>query len=439
MSGIDSVLLDFQRDAVGAAMYHRGFLLLMPMGSGKTLTAMQIANRRYRQGRVTRVLVVCQKTLIDQWADNIAEWLPEARVISDPRTILDDDRLTFYITNYEKARELLKQLRKCKFDLMITDECHKLKSRSSKQSRRLWLIGRGIRYRLGLTGTPVEGNELDFWAQMRFIDESVFGSTWGDFTEEWTRPAGFMGKKPKLKESKRRSFLKLVAEKSFTVTEEESLKLLPAIDTLIPVRMGPTQAKAYRQMEDDLVVRLPRVEIASELIITQIMRLQQILGGFIPDEDKVIHRLGSVKIEALKDFLESHTKPVVVYARFIPEIEEIERAVKSVGRTPSIMTGSRKVGTHKRFDVLVCQVGMMAGLDGIQHVTGTAIFYSKPYSRIQYQQARSRLRRRGQKNQVRFYHLVVKNTVDTDLIDSLKEKDDLHNAVVQALIKRRRT
>lgn len=437
MSGIDSVLLGYQRAGVTAALPHPGFLLLMPMGSGKTLTALAIVRKRYLRGRVDRVLVVCQKTIIDQWIENIREWLPGAVVLDNPKQ-KSGDSLAFYVTNYENARNQLKILRKCGFHMMIVDECHKLKGRDSKQSRRLGLIGKSMDYRLGLTGTPVEGNELDFWAQMRFIDHTIFGDTWTDFKEEWTRPAGFMGKKARLMTHRREEFLDEVRRVSFIVTDQEALGLPEGLDITIPVRMSVMQSRAYRQMEDDLVVQLPGIDAAAPLVVTQMMRLQQITGGFVVDDRGEERRLGTAKIDALKDFLDSHTDPLVVYARFLWEIEEIRKAVLACGRKPSVIAGDDRTGNPKAFDVLACQVGIVAGLDGMQHVANSGFFYSKPYSRIQYDQARSRLRRKGQKNQVKFYHPVVKNTVDIDLMESLQEKHDLHLAVVQHMLKRRR-
>jgi hypothetical protein len=246
-----------------------------------------------------------------------------------------------------------------------------------------------------------------------------------------------MGKKRKLLPAMRSKFLHRIADISFSVSDEEALGLPPIQDIQIPVTLRGEQMEAYYQMEQDFVVELPGLELTAPLVVTQMMRLQQIVGGFLPDESGEPYKLQSIKLKACGEFLESHTGPLVIYCRFLWEIDAIAKLAAKLRRKPSIITGEHRVGSHTKFDVLICQVGIVAGLDGLQHVTSTGLFYSKSFSKIQYDQARSRLRRKGQDKHVKFFHLVAKSTIDFDIDTALQMKGDVIENVVNFLMQRR--
>lgn len=433
-----STLYPLQNEVVLQALRHKGFGLFLEMGCGKTLISLAILWRRHKRGQVYRVLLVVPIWLIDQWKRAITRWLPDAEIVQDPLAP-ENGKLQFFICNYEWARERMKLLRKRPFDAMVIDEAHKINGRTSKQSRRLWLIGRTAQYRLSLTGTPIEGNELDFWAQMRFLDESIFGDSWAEFKTAYTRPAGFMGKKPVLRAHKRKEFLQRIARVSAVVTRDEMLDLPPVTDTVVPVKLAGKQLRAYTQMERDLVVQLPGLTADAPMVVTQLIRLQQIAGGYLEDRDTgTLHHLGDAKLDAATDVLRSYSKPVVVYARFLWEIDQLVERARRLRRKPSILTGKLKTWKNGQdFDILVCQIGSMAGVDGLQHTCCTAMFYSKTFSSIQVSQARDRLDRDGQKHKVTNLHFVAQSTIDADLEQALGMKGDTINNVTNTLKQRR--
>jgi superfamily II DNA or RNA helicase len=439
---IDASLWTFQREASHQATKHVGFLLWMPTGTGKTPTSLAIVNRRFRRGQVNRVMVVVPLSLIEQWVEAIERWLPHARVITDPHAPAGDDELVFFVCHYEWARtdRQLRQLRKKPFDMIVADEIHKMKSRSSKQSRRLWLIGKTAMYRLGLTGSPLEGNELDFWAQVRFLNDEIFGDSYAEFKKEWTRPSGFMGKQETLKKHLHAKFLKRIAAISYHIEKKNAVDLPPVIHQHIRVTMTPKQEKAYRTLERDMVVEIGDVVFATPLVVTQLIRLQQLAGGYISNSEGQVEEVGSGKLAVLKEILIAHPQPIIIFARFTWEIHAIRELVVSLKRTPSVITGQIKEGNKKQFDVMIAQVSVMAGLDDMQHVASTGVFYSKTFSRIHYDQATGRLDRSGQNaKHVTFMHLDAKNTIDDDLANAIQAKGDMTQNVLGFFHRRNQT
>lgn len=426
-------LYPFQGVAVKMAMPHQGFLLNMPTGCGKTPTALAVAERRFRRGQVNRVLIVVPLSLKLQWREEIEVWLPHAVIMRSHNTTVADHQLGFYVTHYEFARsdKQLKALRAKPFDMIICDEGHKLKSRSSKQSRRLWLIGKTCHYRLELTGSPVESDELDLWPQMRFLNEKIFGASWPEFCEKWCYSTGFGGFKKKLKRERIQMFLDQAAKVTYTIEKSDALDLPPVVHVPVHVEMTGNQRKLYDEMERDFLATIGDTTVVAPLVVTQMVRLQQMAGGYVTDGEGVDHTIGRAKLDAMKDLLMAHPKPVVIFARFTWEIMQLAEVIKSLGRAPSILTGKVKTGNHQAFDVLICQIAVMAGLDGMQNHCSTAVFYSKTYSRIQYDQAIGRLDRNGQQSvSVLIYSIKCKDTIDDAIDDALHNKGNIASGVL---------
>lgn len=426
-------LYPFQKRCVVRAMPHRGFLINLPTGCGKTVTSLAIIERRWRRGQVNRVLIVVPLSLKTQWKEEIRRWLPEAKILPLANSKSDPDELAIFVTHYEFARtdKQLHRLRKKPFDLMLCDEGHKLKSRGSKQSRRLWLIGKTCQYRLELTGSPVESDEIDLWPQMRFLDERLFGSKWADFTEEYCYSHGWGGFKKSLKREKRQEFLDKIARITFTINKSDALELPPVIHTPLHVELTGRQRKLYDEMEKTFLAEIGDTTIAAPMVVVQMIRLQQMTGGYVTDEEGVDHLVGTAKIDALRDVILAHPRPIVVFARFTWEIMAIAEMVKSINRVPSILTGKLKVGNHKQFDILICQIAVMAGLDEMQNICSTAVFYSKTYSRIQYDQAIGRLDRNGQQaGSVLIISINAKSSIDDAIQSALSSKGNIASGVL---------
>ena len=142
--------------------------------------------------------------------------------------------------------------------------------------------------------------------------------------------------------------------------------------------------------------------------------------------------------ETLDDLIEAGKK-VVVFARFVPEIEAIVKMLEKkkvahgliYGATPMDARGEmvESFQTDPAVKVFVAQV-QTAGLGITLHAADTAIFYSLDYSFANYDQCRARIHRIGQKNNCTYIHLVANNTVDEKVLAALAEKKSLADQVV---------
>src|SRR5215472_8599657 len=176
-----------------------GAMMAMGMGTGKTLvTLMTMVGVEAK-----RVLITCPLRAVNVWKEQIEKHLNlpvnvlaldenEGSVSRRVKKAEEgwgaaNGEVFIVIVNYQAAwRPAFKQWAYSKrWDMVVADESHKLKAHEGVASRCLADLGIGARYRLALTGTPMPHSPLDIFAQMRFVDESVFGSNYYRFRDKY--------------------------------------------------------------------------------------------------------------------------------------------------------------------------------------------------------------------------------------------------------------
>jgi SNF2 family DNA or RNA helicase len=331
---------------------------------------------------------------------------------------------------------------------MICDESHRLKKHSSRQSKSAHRVGREIKYKYALTGTPIGNDEIDLFAQFRFLDDGLLGDTWGTFKKRYCRPYGYGGYKTKLRAGSKRRFFKKLAPYQFQIKKREALDLPPEIDLDIEFELTGAAAKAYKELERDFYTQYEDMEVMTELAITNLLRLQQLTGGFLDNGEEIL-QLEQNKLWIFMDWLQDYPqdKKLVIFARFTPEIDILHKNIVKSGRTCAVLDGRTKQKDRNLWEkfqdecdpiTYIAQIGS-GGLGIELFAADVAVFYSKSFSYIQYTQARGRLVRDGQKNKVEFIHLIGKKTVDTDNEVSLQQKGETSEDVLCELRNRRRT
>jgi SNF2 family DNA or RNA helicase len=196
-------LWNHQGIAADKALQHKGFLLGHDMGTGKSCTAIHIANRLDAK----KVLVLSPKTVVSVWGPQFdlhsdrpykTVALDKGKVSKKAARVLQELDLAHaansrvvICVNYESAwraplgpvynqrNRIINRgaLMSTQWDLVILDEIHRIKGPGSKVSWFCKSLGLKANRRLGLTGTPAPNSPLDFYAQFRFLDPSIFGTS----------------------------------------------------------------------------------------------------------------------------------------------------------------------------------------------------------------------------------------------------------------------
>jgi SNF2 family DNA or RNA helicase len=183
----------------------------------------------------------------------------------------------------------------------------------------------------------------------------------------------------------------------------------------------------------------------------RLLRLQQITGGFIKSDEGNIHQLSTAKLQVAKDKLEDlfyDNQRVVVFARFIPEVEALADIGTRLGARTYVLSGATRRGdrdrirrefqTRKGPSLFVAQI-QTGGLGITLHSSHEVLFYSVTYALDDYIQACDRVHRIGQKYKVTYRHLVCADTVEEDIYAALRAKQNILRLIMghPSIIKRR--
>lgn len=444
-----------------AAKQPAGFGLLFEMGCGKTLTAIAIMGAMYIRREITRVLVVAPTSVCSVWPHDLEAFaafpfqasvllgekekrLEALRRLTDyPETA---NRLLVAVINYEAThREGLKDaLQDYDADLIICDESQRIKNPGAEQSKSVQKLGDAARFRLILSGTPVQNSVIDLYSQYRFLDPGVFGANFYAFRNRYCQMGGYGGHEvvgfQHMDELVRKEH-----SIALRVTKAECLDLPGQTFVRRYVQLEPAARQLYTQIARASCAELENGEhVTASIVLTKLLRLMQLTSGFVQADGGDRPRpAGSAKLDALADILEDYVQEagqkLVVFARFRPEIAAIcqlleQRGIR-YGRIDGEVPMDQRGAIVETFQqdpgvkVFVAQI-QTAGLGITLHAASAAVFYSLDFNYANYAQALARIHRIGQAQPVTYIHLLAENTVDEQVLDALERKEDLARTIV---------
>lgn len=447
-------IIPFQHQikAYNMALMNNSFAFLMEMGTGKSLTSVAVVSRRYLRGEVKKVLIVAPTSVCPVWPKEFeAAIIPyEIQVLEGTRqqrtkklnSFSDDSGLKVAVINYEATWRIFEELQAWNPDMIIADESQRIKTHNAKQSKAMHKLGKLAKYKLILTGTPVQNQPLDFFSQYKFLDETIFGTSYYAFRNRYAIMGGYGGHQI-IGYNNLNELIKKAHSIAFRVTKDEALDLPEQIEQFRYCELESKAKTLYRQIRDESYAELnSEQEITVRNVLTRLLRLQQITGGYINTDDGLQKQVSKAKLNTLKEIVEDVVesgKKVVVFARFVAEIQAILKMLDEMKVGYSYISG--EVPIPERGDrvkvfqedpnckVFVAQI-QTAGLGITLTAADTAIFYSVDFNYANYSQARARIHRIGQKNNCTYIHLVCKNTVDEQVLQALQRKEDIAKMVV---------
>ncbi len=140
------------------------------MGLGKTLQAISV----YKYYEVDKLLVICPAYLRFTWKHELEKWLPgiHTSIILTGKDPIDQE--TPLIISYELAATKSKELKKLKFQMVICDESHYMKSHKTKRSKALTPLVKSIGKALLLSGTPALNRPIELFSQLHMLYPKIF-------------------------------------------------------------------------------------------------------------------------------------------------------------------------------------------------------------------------------------------------------------------------
>jgi SNF2 family DNA or RNA helicase len=305
------------------------YLLFNETGSGKSRSALAGLSLLRQKNDIFPLMIVAPKSMGITWQREVARFFPghtTSMVTGTPakiRKALVDPTADIFIIGWEALRKysrlarfgstsltddekLPKEIQDLAPQSIIFDECHRACNPTSKRTRAAWAVAEDARYRIGLTGSPIEESPEDLYGILHLIfpDEYPTKTSYVeryleiDFNEWGGREV--KGIHPDREDEFRRNFSAI----SRRLTKAVMHPFLPEkIREVRWVELPPKFRKAYNDMQDKFVAELDSGVLAAENALVKSGRLIQLANaGGIVDAEGVFHMDGeSPKIVAFMD------------------------------------------------------------------------------------------------------------------------------------------
>lgn len=435
---------------IPSTMRSPGCAILAEMGCGKTLIAIGIIGILYQFGLVQRVLIVAPLSILGVWEEELQRFAayPYHVVLlkgtaEKKKSLLKSaarSDLEIIVVNYESAWRMEKEIAAFAPDLLVCDEAHKLKDNRSRQSKGIQNIAANTRFRLILTGTIISGKELDVFSPYKVLNPRIFGTSFYSFRNRYFDMTGYGGYVPQFRESMTDDFLRRLHSIAFRITKEECLDLPEITEEVRTVELEPKARTLYDKIQKESMAELVEGEVTAVNILTKILRLSQMTGGFLTDDAHVTRQISTAKLEALKDIVEAAVndgEKVVIMARFVSEMDEIEAMLVKMKVGFAVVRGGIRnrqdeIGRFQKDPSCMVFVGQIAaaGLGITLTAAHIMVFYSLDYSMSNFEQAKARIHRVSQKENCHYIYLCCTETVDYKILRSLRDKMDLAKTLV---------
>ncbi|MFW6032707.1 MAG: DEAD/DEAH box helicase, partial [Phycisphaeraceae bacterium] len=455
-------LRPYQREGLGWMAFLRWFgfggILADDMGLGKTIQVLAMIQTRRREmkeaGEEHRpTLVVAPRSVIFNWIDEAQRFTPELRVQAYAGPEREPLREAFaehdlIVTSYGLLRRDIAELREQSFDYVILDEAQAIKNPTSQAAKAARIMP--ARYRLALTGTPVENHLGDLWSIFEFLNPGMLGSN--RRFAELVRASGNGSSAPDANPTER----ELVGQvgrvlRPFILrrTKKQVLSDLPEkTEQTIVCEMEPRQRKVYEELRSyyrgHLLDRLDGQKslvggTAGFMVLEALLRLRQAAchPGLIDDR-----RAGEgsakldVLLELLADIIEENSK-ALIFSQFTTMLGLVRKKLDERGIKYAYLDGQTRNRREvvEQFqndpDIPVFLISLKTGGFGLNLTAAEYVFILDPWwNPAVEQQAIDRTHRIGQTQRVFAYRLICEDTVEQRILSLQQRKREIADAVV---------
>lgn len=436
---------NYQNYAKDFILAHKVSALFLDCGLGKTITTLTAINElMYDSFEISKVLIIAPLRVAQStWKEEIEKWdhlnlLRYSIAVGDEKERLKalKQKSDIYIINRENVDWLVtKSGIDFNFNMLIIDELSSFKSHTSKRFKSLLKIRPYFERVVGLTGTPSSNGLMDLWAEFRVLDLGErLGRYITHYRNEYFLPdkrngAVIFSYKPQPNAEER--IYRRLADITISMKSTEYLKMPELILNELEINLDEEDQMKYKKFKKEMVMTIQEKEIDAINAASLSNKLIQLANGSIYDEAKNFYEIHNKKLDKLEEIIESaNGKPVLIAYWFKADKERIEKRFK----VREIKTADDiKQWNKGMIDLALIHPASAGHGLNLQSGGSTLVWFSLTWSLELYQQTNARLYRQGQKDTVVIHHLITKNTIDEDIIKSLKRKDKTQEALMKAV------
>ena len=381
-------------------------------------------------------LIVMPTSLVHNWENEINKFTPSLNVykhtgVQRKRAGELQDLVMHYdiiLTTYGIVRNDIGTLKNVEFLYLILDESQNIKNPASKAYQAVnQLQGR---YRMVLTGTPIENSLADLWAQLNFINKGLLGNL-AYFKREFITPI-----EKKNDQQKQDKLQLLIRPFILRRTKEQVARDLPPVTEQIRYcQMGPEQKEIYEKEKSAVRksilenIEQEGVEKSAFVLLQGLTKLRQLANHPSLLDHSASSESG--KFEEILGNLESliaEKHKVLIFSSFVKHLELVETKIKAYGWKYSKLTGQT---THREEEIEKFQnepetriflISLKAGGVGLNLTAADYVFIIDPWwNPATENQAINRAHRIGQDKKVIVYRYITEESIE-EKIQQLQER-----------------
>lgn len=401
----------YQEDGENLLLEKKHACLFYEPGKGKTYPAIAALLQVAPRGKV--LIMSTADSIKNMWQVDIVPQhiLPENTVLMTFNSAIQD----------ETKRKLLS----IKWDVIIVDECHKVKSHNSQISKLVFQLTKSCKYVWGLTGTPRGNVDLDIYCQFHNLNIGEWGlitytnfvNTCCDVDKKWGQHGMYtnvLGINHRYLAGWERNVAMYTQRVAY---EDGDMPPLNIRKQYLPFE----ESEQYKKVKDGIFAIDDDATTLAKLAVIQ--KLHQAANGFLyyndDDDVKNVYRFEhNKKIDWLKDNIKVGEKVTIVY-RHKADLTLLEETFGSIC-TESI--ADYKAG---KYNVLLLQCSRCESFN--LQMCSRMIFFTMDYSFIKFKQMLHRIWRQGQENETIIEVLVFKNSIEEQIYAAVMGKKNCHD------------
>jgi len=440
----------------------------MEMGTGKSKVLVDNIAMLYDKGKINAALIIAPKGVYRNWfsgeiPNHLASHIDHKTVLWTATTSKTKDKeyqqlfktdfdLHILVMNVEafstkKGLEFATKFLNCHKTIMAIDESTTIKTPTAKRTKAILALGKLVKYRRILTGSPVTKSPLDLYTQCNFLHEELLGfNSYYTFRNRYATmiDRNFGGRRVQIVGGYKRldELADSLKKFSYRVLKEDCLDLPPKVYIQREVELSDEQKQIYSTMKSAALAQLKGKMATAPHVLTQLMRLHQISCGHLKNDDDTITEIKNNRMSELLDVLDEVEGKVIIWANYVYDIKQIVKAISKKFGEDSIVQyyGAIDAETRQknieRFQNPESDARFFIGnpQTGGYGITLTAannvIYYSNGYDLEKRLQSEDRAHRIGQKKSVTYVDFITPKTVDEKIVKALRKKMNIATEIM---------
>jgi len=450
----ESNLHNYQRVCVQHIIDHPFCGVFLDMGLGKTISTLTAINElKYDYCEINTVLVIAPKRVAETvWEEEAKSWdhtrhLKFSKIIGTEKQRLAALKVSadVYVISRDNVSWLCSlYAARLPFDMLVIDELSSFKSHQTQRFKALRLARVWFKRVVGLTGTPAPNGLINLWSQMYLIDRGQrLEKTITAYRSRYFRPGasnGYVVYTYSLLPEAEQLIHDRIKDICISMRAEDYLEMPERIDNFVKVTMPPQLQDAYKRFERESVITFVNDMENSSMTVNAVNaaalsnKLLQFANGAMYGENKEVRYIHELKLEALKEIIETaEGKPVLVAWTYQFDRDRLMSYFRNL--CPRELKTAKDIEDWNNGKIQLMLAHPASAGHGLNLQAGgnIIVWYGLTWSLELYQQFNSRLYRQGQKNRTIIHHIVTTHTHDEDVVQALRSKDKTQNSLMNSI------